>query len=70
MWICGTTKGGRSVQPLRTNRPYPNNLPLFWPPFMDYCTLKMQSLPSIETPGHLLGTASRYELDVVGIESR
>jgi len=37
---------------------------------MDYFTLKMQPLTFIEAPGQLVSTATRYGLDVVGIESR
>ena len=70
MWIYGTAKGDRGVPLLRTTRPYPRNVPLFWPPFMDCSTLKMQPLPFVQPPGQLVGTATRYGLDVVGIESR
>ena len=70
MWIYGTAKDDRRVPPLRTNRPYPNNVPLFWPPFMDCFTLKNQPLPFIEAPGQLVSTATRYGLEVMGIKSQ
>jgi hypothetical protein len=70
MWVYGTATGGRSVPPLRTNRPYLSNVPLFWPPFMNCFILKMEPLTFIEAPGQLVSTATRYGLDVVWIESR
>jgi len=70
MWIHGTDKDERSVPPIRTNRPYPSDVPLFWPLFMNCFTLKMQPLTFIEAPGQLVSKANRYGLDVVGIEPR